>query len=107
MGAGIAGFICFLISTAFSFLWWAIIGTVILSWLFAFDVINYRNRFVAQIAQFLDAVTNPVLAPLRSIIPVIGGFDLSPLVALVLISGIQRYILPMSCQALYSLFGGM
>ncbi|WP_125255391.1 YggT family protein [Brevundimonas fluminis] len=106
MGGGIAGFICFLVGTAFSFLWWAIIGTVILSWLFAFDVINYRNRFVSQIAGFLDAVTAPVLAPLRSIIPPIGGFDLSPLVALVLISGIQRYILPMSCAALHDLFGG-
>jgi YggT family protein len=106
MGPAIAGFICFLVATALTFLWWAIIGTVILSWLFAFDVINYRNRFVAQIAQFLDAVTAPILSPLRSIIPPIGGFDLSPLVALVLISGIQRYILPMSCMALNDLLGG-
>ncbi|MBU1324364.1 MAG: YggT family protein [Alphaproteobacteria bacterium] len=106
MGPAIAGFICFLVATALTFLWWAIVGTVILSWLFAFDVINYRNRFVAQIAQFLDAVTAPILSPLRSIIPPIGGFDLSPLVALVLISGIQRYILPMSCIALNDLLGG-
>lgn len=104
---GVAGFICFLVSTALSFLWWAIIGTVILSWLFAFDVINYRNRFVAQIAQFLDAVTGPILAPLRRVVPSIGGFDITPLIALVLISGIQRYILPMSCAALYQLFGGV
>lgn len=107
MGPAIAGFICFLVGAAFSFLWWAIIGTVILSWLFAFDVVNYRNRFVSQIAQFLDAVTGPVLAPLRSVIPPIGGFDLSPLVALLLISGIRTYILPLSCSALYSLLGGV
>jgi YggT family protein len=107
MGDGIAGFICFLVETAFRFLWLAIIASVIMSWLFAFDVINYRNRFVAQLAGFLDAVTAPVLAPLRSVIPSIGGFDLSPLIALVLISGIQSYILPMSCQALYSLLGGI
>ena len=103
---GIAEFICFLVATAFQLLWLAIIASVIISWLFAFDVINYRNRFVAQVAQFLDAVTGPVLAPLRAIIPPIGGFDLSPLVALILISGIQRYLLPMSCEALYMLFGG-
>jgi YggT family protein len=106
MGPAIAGFIYFLADTAFAFLWWAIIGTVILSWLFAFDVVNYRNRFVSQIARFLDAVTAPVLAPLRSFIPTIGGFDLSPLVALVLISGIRTYILPLSAQALRDLLGG-
>ncbi len=107
MGAGIAGFICFLVSAILTFLSWAIIGSVILSWLFAFDVVNYRNRFVGQIAQFLDAVTAPILAPLRSFIPSIGGFDLTPLIALVLISGIQRYILPASCSALYQLLGGL
>jgi hypothetical protein len=39
----------------------AIIVSAILSWLFAFDVINHRNRFVNQLADFLDRVTGPVL----------------------------------------------
>ena len=94
MGAGIAGFICFLVGTALTFLWWAIVGTVILSWLFAFDVINYRNRFVAQVAEFLDRFTSPILAPLRRVIPPLGGIDLTPIVALLIIQGVQGFLLP-------------
>jgi YggT family protein len=105
-GGGLAGFICFLIGSLFQLLWLAIIINAILSWLFAFEVINYRNRFVAQVAQTLDAVVTPVLAPLRRFIPSLGGLDITPIIALLLISGIQGYLLPPFCLALRQLFGG-
>ena len=106
IGGGIAGFICFLADSALMLLWLAIIASAILSWLFAFDVVNWRNQFVAQLARFLDAVTAPILAPLRSVIPAIGGFDVTPIIALLLISGIRTYLLPPACQALAQLLGG-
>ena len=106
MGLAIAEFICFLVESIFSLLWLAIIISAVMSWLFAFDVINYRNRFVAQLAHFLDSITAPILAPLRSIIPSLGGVDITPIIALLIISGIQRAILPASCQALRQLLGG-
>lgn len=62
-----------------------IIASAILSWLFAFDVINHRNRFVSQLAGFLDAVTRPLLEPFRRIIPPLGGIDISPIVVLLLL----------------------
>lgn len=62
-----------------------IIASAILSWLFAFDVINHRNRFVSQVAGFLDAVTRPLLEPFRRIIPPLGGIDISPIVVLLLL----------------------
>ncbi len=62
-----------------------IIASAILSWLFAFDVINHRNRFVNQVAGFLDAVTRPLLEPFRRIIPPLGGIDISPIVVLLLL----------------------
>ena len=65
--------------------WAVIIVSAILSWLFAFDVINHRNRFVNQLAGFLDAVTQPLLAPFRRIIPPLGGIDISPIVVLLLL----------------------
>jgi YggT family protein len=74
-------------------LFWAIVATAILSWLFAFDVINRRNQAVYQIATVLDRVTDPVLRPFRRLIPMIGGVDISPIVVLLLISGIQQYVL--------------
>ncbi|CAN5427806.1 YggT family protein [soil metagenome] len=90
IGGGIAGFICFIIGSLFQLLWLAIIVNAILSWLFAFDVINYRNRFVAQLASFLDSVVGPVLAPLRRFIPSLGGVDITPIIALLIIAGVQR-----------------
>jgi YggT family protein len=105
-GSGIAGFICFIVDSLFRLLSLAIIIQAILSWLFAFDVINYRNRFVAQLANVLDSVVGPVLAPLRRFIPPLGGVDITPIIALLILTGIQNYLLPPFCAALASLLGG-
>ena len=56
-------FLYFVIGGLLSLLVWAIIISAVLSWLVAFDVINLRNRFVYNVARFLDAVTRPILAP--------------------------------------------
>ena len=78
--------IVWLINAIISLMTWFIIGSAILSWLFAFDVINHRNRFVSQIAHFLDAVTRPLMEPFRRIIPPLGGIDISPIVVLLLLN---------------------
>lgn len=78
--------IVWLINAIVSLMIWFIIGSAILSWLFAFDVINHRNRFVNQLAQFLDAVTRPLLEPFRRVIPPLGGIDVSPIVVLLLLN---------------------
>ena len=69
-----------------------IIGSAILSWLVVFDVVNYRNRFVYQFSRFLDALTTPLLRPIRKVIPLIGGVDLSPVVLLLAIWFIQQVL---------------
>ena len=74
-----------LIRVVLELLVWAIIISAILSWLVAFDVINLRNRFVANVAHFLDAVTRPVLRPIQRIIPPLGGVDISPIIAILVI----------------------
>ena len=80
------GAIAWLVETIINLMIWFIIGSAILSWLFAFDVINHRNRFVNQLAGFLDAVTRPLLEPFRRIIPPLGGIDISPIVVLLLLN---------------------
>lgn len=106
IGAGIAGFICFVADSLLSLLALAILISAVLSWLVAFDVVNYRNRFVAGLAQALDTVTQPVLAPFRRVIPPLGTIDITPIIVLILIRGIQAYLLPASCRALGLLMGG-
>ena len=78
--------IFWLVNTILSILTWSIILSAIISWLFAFDVINRRNRFVNQVADFLDRITAPLLEPFRRIIPPLGGIDISPIVVLLLIN---------------------
>jgi YggT family protein len=77
--------IVWLVDAVITLMIWFIIASAILSWLFAFNVINHRNRFVGQVAMFLDAVTRPVLEPLRRFIPPLGGIDITPIVALLLL----------------------
>jgi len=72
---------------------WIIILYVILSWLIAFNVINTRNRFVYMVADALFRLTDPVLKPIRRIIPAVGGFDLSPVVAILLLFFIRNLII--------------
>jgi len=71
----------------------ALIISVIMSWLVQFNVINTSNRFVYQIGDFLYRITEPALRPIRSVIPSVGGIDLSPLI-LILILGFLRQWIP-------------
>eukprot|EP00930_Biecheleria_cincta_P045938 TRINITY_DN31664_c0_g1_i1.p1 TRINITY_DN31664_c0_g1~~TRINITY_DN31664_c0_g1_i1.p1 ORF type:complete len:192 (+),score=36.45 TRINITY_DN31664_c0_g1_i1:23-577(+) len=49
----------------------------LMSWLFAFGIIDYRNDIVQKVQGLLSSVIDPVLAPLRGIIPPLAGFDIS------------------------------
>lgn len=64
---------------------WILIASAIFSWLYAFNVINSSNRFVNSVGAFLYNVTEPVLRPIRRIMPDLGGIDISPIVVLLLI----------------------
>jgi YggT family protein len=74
---------------------WVIIADAILSWLVAFDVVNLRNRFVGNIAHVLSAISRPVLAPFRRFIPPLGGVDITPVIALLVIQAAQHSLLPL------------
>jgi len=106
MTIGIVDFVFFIMGSLLQLLLLAIIISAILSWLFAFDVINHRNRFVNQVAGFLERVVSPVLAPFRRIIPPLGGIDISPIVVILIIQGIQKILLPASESAMKQLILG-
>ena len=71
---------------------WLLIASAILSWLIAFNVVNTRNQFVASVAEFLYRITEPLLRPIRSFLPAMGGLDISPIILILLIMLIQRVI---------------
>jgi YggT family protein len=100
-----ASFLEFLVSSLLSLVYWAIIISAIMSWLIAFDIINLRNQFVYNVHRFLDAVTRPILAPFQRIIPTLGGVDISPIIVLLIIVGIQRYLVPMAFAPLRAILG--
>jgi YggT family protein len=72
--------------------WWLIIASVVASWLVAFGVVNTRNDVVYRILDILNRVTEPMLRPIRRLIPPMGGLDLSPMILLLIIYVLEREI---------------
>lgn len=71
-----------------------LIASAILSWLIAFNVINPYNQFVRMISEFLYRITEPVLRPIRAMLPNLGGIDISPVIVILIIIFIQSVIIP-------------
>ena len=99
------GFLFFVIGGILDLLILAIVLNAILSWLVAFDVVNLRHPFVRQVAQLLEAVSRPVLAPFRRIIPPLGGIDVSPVIAILILEGVRSYLLPWLLRPVMAMFG--
>ncbi len=71
---------------------WVIIISAVLSWLLAFNVINYDNNFVRSVWNGINALTEPLLRPIRRRLPQMGAIDLSPIVLLIAIFFLERVI---------------
>jgi YggT family protein len=79
---------------------YVLFAAAIMSWLIAFNVVNPRNQFVAMLADFLFRITEPVLRPIRNLLPNLGGIDISPVIVILIIVFIQSVILPNLARAL-------
>ena len=64
----------------------------IMSWLVSFQVLNIRQPFVAQVWYGLNRLLEPLYAPIRRVLPNMGGIDLSPIVVLIGIFFLQQLI---------------
>jgi len=60
-----------------------VIVQFVLSLLIAFNVVNTHNQFVEAVWRAVNALLEPVLAPIRRIMPNTGAIDFSPLVLIV------------------------
>jgi YggT family protein len=65
-------------------LWLLVIGRVLLSWI--------NPRFEGPVARFLYETTEPLLAPIRRVLPQTGMIDLSPLVLMLVLGVLVRLI---------------
>ena len=72
------------IDLVFSIMTLAILGRVLLSWFPAAQGSGF--------ARVLYDVTEPILGPLRRVIPPIGMIDLSPLIAIILLQVLGRIL---------------
>jgi len=70
----------------------------IIGLLFAFNVVNSRNEFLYQVYNSINSLLEPVLRPIRRIMPDTGAIDFSPLVLILGLTIVHRVLL-------YSLLG--
>ena len=84
------------VSLILTIVWWIFLIMIIMSWLINFNVINTRNQFVDAVWRIVNQVTEPILRPIRRIVPPIGGLDLSPIIVFVIILFLQNWIASMA-----------
>ena len=78
------------VGVLFNILDWLIIGRVLLSWIRP----NPSNRMLRQLIRFVYQVTEPILAPIRRLLPTGNlGIDFSPIVAIVALSIIRAFVI--------------
>jgi YggT family protein len=80
----ISDFLLFFVSTLIYILNFAIIIRALMSW--------FNPSMENPIVRFVVEITEPVLAPLRRIVPRIGMIDITPIVAILLLQVIQNVL---------------
>lgn len=76
-----------------SLLIWIIIGSAILSWLIAFNVVNPYNQFVRSLWELFQRVTEPLLRPIRRMLPDMGGIDIAPVILILILIFIRIVVI--------------
>jgi YggT family protein len=94
MYTGLIGLVFEIVAIALRLFSIVLIVYVVISWLYAFDVVSRRNAFVGSVWEFCRRVSDPVLRPLRRLIPPIAGVDLSVLVLLIVVYLVEGRVLP-------------
>ena len=90
-----------IVGLAFSVVKFILIASIVMSWLISFGIVSTSNPNVRQTIMMLDRFTDPILGPIRRIVPPLNGLDFSPIIAFLLLDYLVR---PLVFQALASLF---
>ena len=81
-----------LVDTIINIYIWLLIASAVLSWLIAFNVVNTRNPIVHSVGDFLYRVTEPLLRPIRNMLPSLGGIDVSPVILIIALLFLRQLI---------------
>lgn len=95
------GALAFIVDSVATLLIWIIIINVVLSWLIGFNIINPYNPFVRAVHTFCYRVTEPLLAPIRRLLPDLGGIDISPIILLIAIGAARILLLNLLAGQLF------
>lgn len=81
---------------------WVLVIYIIIGFLMAFGVINAYNRFVNIVYEALQKVTEPLLRPVRRMLPDTGAIDFSPIIVFIAIwvvrSLLMEYAMVPACR---------
>ncbi|QYU66916.1 YggT family protein [Leptolyngbya sp. 15MV] len=64
----------------------------IIGLLFAFNVVDSSNEFLHQVYRSINALMEPILAPIRRVLPTTGAIDFSPLVLIIVLQIVIRVL---------------
>ena len=88
-----------LIDTIITLYIWILIASAVMTWLIVFNVVNPLSPIVHGIGEFLYRVTEPVLRPIRNILPNLGGIDISPVILIIGLLFLKQLIFWLYIQA--------
>lgn len=84
--------IFWLATNVISLLIWAIIIAAVLSMLVGFGVVNSRSQLVYTVGDFLNRITEPMLRPIRRVVPYFGNIDISPIIAILILGALKMVV---------------
>lgn len=94
-------FLANLISLAVDIYILIIILEVIVHWLIIFDVFDAKNPKAQLLLRNLKKATEPVMKPLREVIPPVGGLDITPIAAILLLGIARSIVITLLFSAFY------
>ncbi len=68
-------------------------ASAVLSWLIVFNVVNTRHPVVSIVGDFLYRITEPLLKPIRNLLPNFGGIDVSFIILFLIIWFIKAVVI--------------
>lgn len=78
-----------IVSYLISIIVMVVIVQFVLSLLISFNVVNMQNQFVESLWRAVNAILEPLLAPVRKFMPDTGGIDFSPMIVIILLTIVQ------------------
>ncbi len=73
-------------------------ANILIGLIFVWAIVSWILSPYHPIRQFLDRIVEPMVAPIRRVIPSVGMLDLSPLILMILIELVSRFLISILIQ---------